>query len=545
LTLDPQAAPDAEAILASVAKAVIAHDRAGRLIFANELAARLMGYPSARALMASSVSELTSRFEIADEEGRPLTKEINPGGRALSGQESAEALVRVRPRATNEWRWWEVRSRAVFDAEGRVRFAVSVLYDVTERKEAADAQRLLVEAGRVLTSSLDYQVTLNEVARLGIPLLADCCAVHLLEPSGRLTMIALAHRDRDKEAGAWEMSRRYPPNPGDPSGVAAVARTGRPEIFGRIDDEGLSNTALDAERRTLLQTTAMRSAMLVPLLARGRTLGVLTFAFTDSGRHATTARLAVAEELANRAALAIDNARLYLQAQEAVLARDDLLAIVSHDLKNPLSAILVSSAALREIVPDDERFERVSYRAELIQRAAYRMNHLIAQLLDSASIEAGRLPVERKPQSVAALVVEAVEAMESLARQKSLRLAARVAAGGAGVALCDRERVLQVLSNLIGNAIKFTAEEGQITVAAELLEGEAQLAVIDTGAGIPEDQRAHLFERYWQGDRAKRLGTGLGLYIAKGIVEAHGGRIWVESQPGRGSTFYFTLPLAR
>jgi signal transduction histidine kinase len=171
------------------------------------------------------------------------------------------------------------------------------------------------------------------------------------------------------------------------------------------------------------------------------------------------------------------------------------------------------------------------------------MNHLIAALLDSATIEAGRLSVDRKLHPLGALVADALEAMDALARQKSLALEPRISACARAV-VCDRERVLQVLSNLIANAIKFTPPGGRITVEADAIGDEARLLVGDNGVGIAEDQLAHLFERYWQGDRRQRLGTGLGLYIAKGIVEAHGGRIWVDSAPGRGSRFYFTLPLA-
>jgi PAS domain S-box-containing protein len=532
-----EAAPRAEAILEGVGAAIIAFDRAGRIRWANQAAAQLAGYPSVRALLAASVDEVKARFEITDERGQTPAPGT-PGRRALDGEAGAEALLRVRLRATGEERWCLVSSQPVRDAQGDVEFAVSVFLDFTARKQQAESQQLLAAASRALASSLDYQATLKEVARLGLPLLADWCAVHLLEPDGRLQLIALAHRERASEAASWELGLRYPPRVDDPVGPAAVVRSGRAELIAEIPPAALEAVAQDPAHLELLRASGLESVMIVPLSARGRTLGALTFAFAGSGRRYTQARLEVAEELATRAALAIDNARLYQQEQAAVRARDELLAIVSHDLKNPLAAILVSAGALSELLPVDD--EPTRSRADVIRRAAQRMHHLIAQLLESAKIEAGRLPVERKAYAMGALIADALGPLDSLARTKALTLESRVTPCEA---LCDRERVLQVLSNVIGNAIQFSPEGGAIVVEVEPVGGEVRVAVRDHGCGVALEEQPHLFERYWQG-RARREGSGLGLYIAKGIVDAHGGRIWCESQPGHGSAFFFTLPAA-
>jgi signal transduction histidine kinase len=227
------------------------------------------------------------------------------------------------------------------------------------------------------------------------------------------------------------------------------------------------------------------------------------------------------------------------QARRAIQEREDLLAVVSHDLRNPLSVILVSATlALRAGRPGDADRRAI----ETIRRSALRMDRLIGDLLDASMIETGRLSLETAIQSADQIVREAVETLEAAAAQKGVRLDA-TGCGDLGV-FCDRGRMLQVFSNLIGNATKFTPEGGSITVRVEPRGPEIMFFVTDTGPGIPEDQLPRLFDRFWQAKRTARLGTGLGLTITKGIIEAQGGRIGVESQLGVGSTFFFTLPRA-
>jgi signal transduction histidine kinase len=234
------------------------------------------------------------------------------------------------------------------------------------------------------------------------------------------------------------------------------------------------------------------------------------------------------------------------QAQQAIRAREDLLAVVSHDLRSPLSSITLSATTFsnRSSWSAGDGGAGARKAAETILRSADQMNRLISDLLDAARIEAGGLSVAQGRNDAAALVGEAVESIRPLAERRRLTMEQRVA-GGLPPILSDRERILQVLANLVGNSVKFTPEGGAITITAEG-EGEAvRFTVADTGPGIPSDALPHLFDRYWQASHTRRAGAGLGLYIAKGIVEAHGGRLWAESAPGRGSTFSFTLPTAR
>lgn len=260
---------------------------------------------------------------------------------------------------------------------------------------------------------------------------------------------------------------------------------------------------------------------------------------SDSGRRYDETDLALAEELARRAALAIENARLFTEAQRATRARDEMLGVVAHDLRNPLNTITMGAELLLEVIPSERAMER--RHAEIVRRAADRMNRLIQDLLDVRRMDEGRLTVDPHPEPVASVVGDAVEMLRPLAAASALTLEGELAADLPRV-LVDPARVQQVFSNLLGNAIKFTPGGGHITLRAERASGEVRFAVTDTGPGIPTDQVPHIFGRFWQGNRGDRRGIGLGLAIAKGIVEAHGGRIWVESRLGEGSTFFFTVP---
>ncbi|HEY7375504.1 MAG TPA: ATP-binding protein [Polyangia bacterium] len=248
----------------------------------------------------------------------------------------------------------------------------------------------------------------------------------------------------------------------------------------------------------------------------------------------------VIHDVTNQHRVETDNVRLVGEAQEALRAREDLLAIVSHDLRNPLGVVLASTSLLLKANLPPDKQDRARRQVEAIQRAGNRMNRLIRDLLDFASIQAGRLSVSVRPQDVAAMVAEVMEVTEPLAAAKSLRLVSEVASGLA--IRCDHDRVIQLFSNLIGNAIKFTPDGGTITVRASAEADVVRFAVVDTGPGISAAELPHVFDRYYQAQRKNRDGIGLGLSIARGIVEAHSGRIWVESEEGTGSTFFFTLP---
>jgi signal transduction histidine kinase len=229
------------------------------------------------------------------------------------------------------------------------------------------------------------------------------------------------------------------------------------------------------------------------------------------------------------------------RADDALSNRDDFLGIVSHDLRDLLGGMVMSAALLSRSAPDNTQGKQTIVAMERIQRYAARMNRLIGDLVDVASIDAGKLAVTPAPCDAAALLTEAVKTFEAVASAKSISLQTEMAEGPL-LGEFDHDRVMQVLANLITNAMKFTPHGGRIRVRAEGAGDELRFAVSDTGSGIPGNLLEAIFERFWQVGKNDRRGLGLGLYISRCLVEAHGGRIWAESTVGEGSRFCFTLP---
>jgi signal transduction histidine kinase/cell division protein FtsB len=403
--------------------------------------------------------------------------------------------------------------------------------DAKIARERAEREELraafLASAGQELTASLDFVQTVSTLARTIVPNLAEVCVIDLREPDGSLRRVATAHRDPERAAKLAATHDTIIENV--PEGVVRVMHDREARVM------GATSTLVSY----LGEDETQRSLMAIPLVSRGQVLGVITQAAPE-GKVFTREDALLGAELARHGSLAIDNARLYEESQQAVRAREEVLAIVSHDLRNPLSAITLAVSLMKmskSIVAEDrEQFD-------VIDVSASRMRRLIEDLLDVTRVEGGkRLPVEPAPVDVEELFAETHELFKAQAASASITLQNRVEEGVPTVA-ADRHRVLQVLSNLIGNALKFTPPGGVISYAAEARPGEVLFTVADTGPGIPKEHLGDVFKTYWQAKRTERFGAGLGLPIAKGVVDAHGGKIWVKSKPGAGTKFYFTLPI--
>jgi PAS domain S-box-containing protein len=307
-----------------VGDGVTVQDPSGRLVYANAPAARALGFANAAELLAAPVAEIVGRFALFDEDGQPFPVESLPGRRALQGESESAVTLSVRNQETGEERWSIVRSSPVTDTAGNVLYAVNVWQDATGQKRAEAAQRFLAEAGEALASSLDVEATLANIARLAVPRLADWCVVHLVREDGTISQLAVAHVDPERVAWARWLQEQYPDDLDSNQGVVRVARTGLPEIFPEITDEMLVAAARDPEHLAILRLVGFTSAMVIPMIARERSVGVITFVAAESRYHYDERDLELKQELARRAALAVDNARLYdaeraarLQAEEA------------------------------------------------------------------------------------------------------------------------------------------------------------------------------------------------------------------------------------
>lgn len=414
-----------------------------------------------------------------------------------------------------------------------------VLRDVTERKKAEETQRFLADSSAVLAQSLDYRTTLAGLARLALPHLADWCVIDVLQ-DGRLERIEAAHRDPALEA-LTQALKRFPPEAARAHPSVTVVETGEPELIENVSDAFLEAIAAGPEHLAVLRRLEPRSLLVVPLVARGRTLGAFGLFSARTDRHYDEDDRLLAVELARRAALAVDNARLYRQAREAVAARDEVLSIVSHDLGNPLSAIRVSARVLDRLL---EAGDVASARAQVegIRGSGLQMERLISDLLEIRRIETRRLRLVRRPEQVRQLVEEAARSLRDVGAEQGITITTRIDDAVPAMVRVDADRIQQIFSNLIGNALKFTPREGLITVAAEAADDGVVFSVRDTGPGIPAEHLPHVFDRFWQASQQGSHGIGLGLAIAKGLVEAHGGQVTVESEPGQGTLFRFTIP---
>jgi len=432
------------------------------------------------------------------------------------------------------------------DAAGQVRGAIGVFQDITHSKQLSRARReqhFLAEAGEILASTLDYDQTLSSVARLAVREFADVSLVDLIEENGEIRRLRAASRDPTLDWACEILSSNAPIDRDRPYFAQRALKTQGSILLESLSPETVDSFAQGSpERLRALRAFDPKSAITVPLVVDGKTFGALVFVSSASSRRFTADDLRLAEALAHRAALVIEKARLYRVAQQALQARDEVLGIVAHDLRNPLSTIVVQAELLK--LPRGEQEPGFRDVALSIYRSAVRMSRMVQDLLEIARIESGHFLVERSRVPVSQLICDAVNSQEFIAAAASVDLRLEVARDVPDV-WADRDRLLQVFDNLVGNAIKFTPPGGHIRVgAAAPNEDEVQFWVADAGVGIAAEDLPHVFDRFWQAHKGERRGTGLGLTIVKGIIEAHAGRIWVESAMGIGTTFFFALPAA-
>ena len=405
----------------------------------------------------------------------------------------------------------------------------------------------LAEASKRLGRSLEHAATLKEIPRLAVPAIADWCAVDMLDEDASIQRVASAHVNPARQSIGNDLARRYPPGPMSAFDVPQVLRTESPSLVTEFSDELLMRRAADGEHMELLREFGALSEMIVPLIARGRTLGALTLTTADSGRRYGETDLLLAQDLAGRCALAIDNAHLYTAAREAVELRDRFLASVTHDLKSPLATISGQAQLLRRAtrlergegsVPVDEGLARIEATVE-------RMASMLDELLNVARLELGRpLELERRRMDLVALA----RLVASEHQQQTQRHIIQLAGERELIGEWDPPRLQRVLDNLLSNALKYSPDGGMVTVAIIRDEDDAGdsaiLSVRDQGVGIPVADLPRIFEAFQRAHNVARIGgSGVGLTVALQIVAQHGGTLTVDSREGYGSTFTVRLPV--
>ena len=544
------------AILEGAFDAIITIDYEGRVLEFNPAAERLFGFPAeqalgreladliiperlreqhrrgmARYLVTKEAPVLNRRLEMPAirADGTEFPVELTIGRISGEGPPAFTGFVRD----ITERRRAETERADLLAREQHARASA----EVAESRAA-----FLAEASATLASSLEYRATLTTVARLAVPRIADWCAVDILDGKGDLRRLATSHDDLGR-APAADRVVRYPADLDAPHGPAHVFATGEPEVLNEVSDEVLRAIARDEEHYLAARDLRLCSSMSVPLSVRGLNIGVLTFGSAESGRRYAAEDVAFAQDLAGRASAAIENARLYRDAQDAVRARDEFLSIASHELKTPLTTLqLQVQGLLRKIqaAPPNPTLDIVAPRLLTAERQVDRLTDLINNLLDISRITAGRLDLELEPVDLAAVVRDS----SGRARDDASRAecALQIETAGACVGQWDRMRVEQVVTNLLSNAIKYGAGR-PIEVSVTSDDAWARLTIRDHGIGIAPEHQARIFERFERAVSDRHYGgLGLGLWIVRQVVDALGGSIQVESESGKGSLFTVNLP---
>jgi PAS domain S-box-containing protein len=512
--------------------AIITLDETGGITTWNDGARKIYGYSRSDAVGLSLYDLVPARFRATY---RGYLEQFMQGrDSSIRMDESGMTFCGVR-KSGEEFPADAAISKLEIDGQRIITIAIR---DITEQKRLEAQQHLLAELGKVLASRLDYEDTLTNIVHLVVRDLADYAVLYILRENGAVRRARAASRDASP---AWHVpvlvETQIDAKPEHPA--ARVTTTKQPILLDATPDV-LRAFAHSEEHLRAIRAVDLKSIMGVPLLVGNSCFGALFF--KSRTRRYVPKDLPLAGEIGRRTAMLIENAKLHMTARQAIRARDDVLAIVAHDLRNPLGTVLMEAGTLTlaESLPGHGPREA----GTAISRAANRMKRLISDLLDVTRIESGKLSLERTKLPVAKTVADFVADRKALPSSPAPEIHLELSAS-LGDVFADRDRLLQVLENLVTNAEKFTKPSGTVTVGASPSDHEVVFHVRDTGRGIDCEDLPHVFDRFGPRKRTDRRGTGLGLPIVKGIVEAHGGRVWANSRVGEGSVFFFSIPRAR
>ncbi len=532
--------------LQSIGDAVIATDELSNVTLMNPIAERLTGWRLEEALG----QPLAGVFHIINQTTRRLVE--SPVERVLrEGIVVGLANHTVLVARDGSEKPIQDTGAPIKDESGTIRGVVLVFRDASAEYNDNERRHFLAEATSILSASLDYRETLAKVAQLLVPRLADWCSVEVSEDGESLEVMNVAHVDPLKIELARELRKRFPPDPKASQGIPQVIRTGRAEYYPEITDQMLVEGSANADHLRALRQLQLRSCIIVPLTAGGRTLGAILLVFAESGRTYAPDDLDFAQELGRRAAAAIENARLYAAEQRArdladsaSRAKDEFLALVSHELRTPLSAILGWTKMLATTSLEEPKRARA---IKTIERNGIAMAQLIEDLLDVSRIVSGKLRLDASVVEIVSIVQAAIEAVQPLAQAKKVEIQQDIAQ--AGPVMGDATRLQQIAWNLLSNAVKFTPAGGKVCISLANTGSHAEIVVTDTGKGIEPRFLPHVFEPFRQAESVFARaagGLGLGLAIVKHLVDLHGGQVKAESEGvDRGSRFSVRLPLVQ
>ena len=530
------------AIVESSDDAIVSKDLNGIVLSWNQAAERMFGY-TAEEMIGTSIRRIIPADRQSEEDA--VLASIRAGRRV----DHFETIRRAR-----DGRLLPISLTVspILDADGTVIGASKIARDISDRKRAEQqaartTQRdaFLAEATLTLTNSLDYEETLRALSYLAVPYLGDYCAFDVVNTEGGIVRVATAHVVPGKAQAAEEVRARYDDDDASTS-PRSVIRTRTKSFVREVTDQMIVASARgDKDRLARISSLGLVSYLCVPMMAHDRVLGAMTVANAESGRRLTDEDVRTAEDLATRAALAVETAQSYQQLQSANRLKDEFLATLSHELRTPLNAVLGYARMLQSGAISQEKIPQA---LEVIDRNAGALAQIVEDVLDVSRIVLGKARLKVEPTDVAAVVEDAVATVKPAADAKGLTLKCHLGHGTTTVS-GDHSRLQQVVWNILSNAVKFTPRDGQIDVRVTQNDSHVDVVVRDTGIGFPASFHPHVFERFRQAEGGTtRLhgGLGLGLAIARHIVEMHGGTIEAASGgEGKGATFTVSLPLSR
>lgn len=644
-------------VLDAVEDGITVQDPDGRIIYANKSAAKTLEYPSKDKLTNVKGEKISMQYELMDERRRLLLVEELPNRLALKSKSRAEKIICFKKKGTTEEKWSRNTSTPILDEKGNVKFIINTFKDITSQRQTHDSLGFLSEASKIFASSLDYSKTLTAIANLAVPKIADWCSIEMLNDHNQVELLAVKHIDPKKVEWAKELRRKNPTDMRSDKGIAAVIKTGKAQFIPEVTQEIIAAAAPTKNELSLIKKIGLVSIMMLPLNAGTKTIGAITFISTESKRKYTLADLYMAEQLTNRAALAIDNSRLYQNAQElaalvessddaiigkslntaitswnagaerlygykaeeilgkplsilfpeekldelseimeiikmgqsvdhfettrkakdghkidvsvtvsplkdkqgnivgaATIARDisvskelerrkdAFIGMASHELKTPITTIRAFIQLLQKKLKDSKDPDIKKFLQKTDEQT-HKLTDLVGELLDLSKIEAGRLELNKAYINIDALTRDIIEEMRAILPSHEIIL--KGSAKNAKL-LADKDRIGQVLINLINNAIKYSPEGNKIIIQVENNNKNVIISVQDFGIGISKDHQKRIFDRFYRaaGKSEKTFpGLGVGLYISAEIIKRHGGKIWVQSSKNNGSVFSISLPI--
>lgn len=424
---------------------------------------------------------------------------------------------------------------------GKIIGITSISRDITERRYVIEALRFLADADAILASSLDFDLTIAQLAYLVTPVIADYCIVDILENDGSIRRVEISHVNPEKEKlldkliGLTEKLLSQDP-------LFDVLKTGKSKFFQRVDKEWYQTVSMNKKQYEVITKLKPKSYMILPLSARNKIIGAMTLAMADSERIFSHADFVLAEQLASHAAVELDNARLYHEAQEAIKTRNNFLSIASHELKTPITSLKVFTQILQlRLSKTNKEYHKY---LDKMNDQINKLTNLINDLLDISRIHSGKLAFHEEVFAIDDLLKEIIEQSQWSTETHKIILKGTVKKKISG----DRDRIGQVLINLISNAVKYSPHANKVIVHASSKTNKVIVAVQDFGIGIPEEHIDKIFDRFFRVsgiDEKVFPGLGIGLFISKEIVNRHGGEIKVKSVPDKGTTFSFTLPFSK